>query len=721
MDRRSTIFVAAAFLPPFVVYCLTSAKTWALDTIYTIDSAEMVLAAWTLGIDHPPGHPLYLMLAHLGSLLPFARPDVGVILVSALTTAAAAAFLALAIRARTGDDLAALATGWAFAFGQVVWFHATIAEVYGVQLAALGAFYALTAAWLRTQRLPVLLALCFVVGLTGATNVLLAVLLVPGFVYTLSGSGALSRCFRSPAVAAAGLAALVTGLSPLLYIPFRLDGGGFVSDFVYLNGFEPGSFRWYVWYLTAEEFTTTKLLGTPLHQYPALIQAYLSTYLDNYSPFLGILSGVGLIAILRDIFQEASAGLGAVLRSTDHPHRNFERTVLIGFLVTAIPVLPYDVADREVFYMPSFAHLLLIAGFGLSRLASAVRNATFPDAAKPWILRGLTGLTPLLLLVSHYRPVASVTSDTTAYDQRHERFLALPDSAIVISTDDGRATRWKYWQDVLGLRPDVRIETMGRLAPRYQARRNDRLATGAANTLAPSLNLADRLRVLQTLRTESPDKPLYTVLDDRLPPELDHFRIRRSTFDPNLLRITDKRPAETSPQPFVSQITSSQDAFGPVDIVGVNITSLDGGISRSFPRPIPVERHVVDGVIQRSEFVDIEVVAKKREPGQFFAEIAFVDRQLRIPSARGFTASRSLEIAPASLDTGTYVRDRITLKIPSYIPNGLHTLAVSLNAVEAATAGSYKGRQVRRMIPVEAERSWVRQTRYQPVARIWIE
>ena len=59
-----------------------------------------------------------------------------------------------------------------------------------------------------------------------------------------------------------------------------------------------------------------------------------------------------------------------------------------------------------------------------------------------------------------------------------------------------------------------------------------------------SLNVADRLRILNGLIEQAPDRPTYAILDDRMPPEFDHFRIVRSPLDPHLLRIEPKPPAE---------------------------------------------------------------------------------------------------------------------------------------------------------------------------------
>src|SRR3990167_6536284 len=48
------------------IYILTLSRS-----IYFGDSGEFITTAYTLGIAHPPGYPLYTMLAHLFTYLPF--------------------------------------------------------------------------------------------------------------------------------------------------------------------------------------------------------------------------------------------------------------------------------------------------------------------------------------------------------------------------------------------------------------------------------------------------------------------------------------------------------------------------------------------------------------------------------------------------------------------------------------------------------------------------
>ena len=61
-SRAELVCAGAVFLVALVVYSSTLAPTVTLT-----DSGELILAAYGLGVAHPPGTPLWVMLAHLAS------------------------------------------------------------------------------------------------------------------------------------------------------------------------------------------------------------------------------------------------------------------------------------------------------------------------------------------------------------------------------------------------------------------------------------------------------------------------------------------------------------------------------------------------------------------------------------------------------------------------------------------------------------------------------
>jgi hypothetical protein len=139
----------SAFSLSLATYVYTLQPTVGLE-----DSGELVTAAYTLGVAHPPGYPAWTILAKLFTLIPAGNIAWRVNLFSAVCGALAAGILTLVL-AKTGDiilsscnarspsdnpvinrvtrlsaSLCAIAAGLLFAYTPGVWSQATIAEVY---------------------------------------------------------------------------------------------------------------------------------------------------------------------------------------------------------------------------------------------------------------------------------------------------------------------------------------------------------------------------------------------------------------------------------------------------------------------------------------------------------------------------------------------------------------------------------------------------------------
>jgi len=100
------------------------------------DSGEFLAAMHSLGIPHPPGTPLYILLGKVWSMVfapvfGFAR---SINLLSAVSTAAGCGILANLFARWTGDGLAATAAGLTAGLMSTVWLSATETEIYAVAL-----------------------------------------------------------------------------------------------------------------------------------------------------------------------------------------------------------------------------------------------------------------------------------------------------------------------------------------------------------------------------------------------------------------------------------------------------------------------------------------------------------------------------------------------------------------------------------------------------------
>ncbi|MEC9071199.1 MAG: DUF2723 domain-containing protein, partial [Myxococcota bacterium] len=141
-SRADHLLRAGVGLLAFSAYVLTAAPG-----AFWLDSGELAAAGVTLGIAHPPGHPLYVVLAYIASWIPLGSAGFRVTLLSGAMGALAALFLydlVLMLARETGEDdadeeswsrIAAAFAALVLALSAGVWLQAVRAEVYTLQLA----------------------------------------------------------------------------------------------------------------------------------------------------------------------------------------------------------------------------------------------------------------------------------------------------------------------------------------------------------------------------------------------------------------------------------------------------------------------------------------------------------------------------------------------------------------------------------------------------------
>ena len=90
--RLRLIAAGLVFASALILYAITLAPTVTL-----VDSGELIVAARRLGVAHPPGFPLYVLLAHLATIFPFGNVAVRVNFASSVFATLAAATLTLLV------------------------------------------------------------------------------------------------------------------------------------------------------------------------------------------------------------------------------------------------------------------------------------------------------------------------------------------------------------------------------------------------------------------------------------------------------------------------------------------------------------------------------------------------------------------------------------------------------------------------------------------------
>src|SRR5688572_6603709 len=180
------------------VYVLTLAPT-----VTFWDAGEFIAAAKTLGIPHPPGTPLFVMIAHVwATLVPIGEFALRTNLLSAVLSAAAAALFFLVahetvrlfaadLDARSARVLTVIGSGAAAllgAFSFTNWQNSNETEVYTIATFTIAAMSWSAYLWRRargTSRAPRLLLLIVYLAGISIGNHLLALLAGPGIIMFL--------------------------------------------------------------------------------------------------------------------------------------------------------------------------------------------------------------------------------------------------------------------------------------------------------------------------------------------------------------------------------------------------------------------------------------------------------------------------------------------------------------------------------------------------------
>ncbi|MGH8726301.1 MAG: glycosyltransferase family 117 protein, partial [Burkholderiales bacterium] len=142
--RADWLQAGAVALALFALYAGTAPRTVALE-----DDGLFILSSYFLGIEHPPGYPLFTLIGHLFTYLPLGSVAYRVHLASALFGALTGGAAWLCARALIDGRLPAYLAALALGVSPVFWSQAIIAEVY-----TLNTFFFLVLVFMGLQACP---------------------------------------------------------------------------------------------------------------------------------------------------------------------------------------------------------------------------------------------------------------------------------------------------------------------------------------------------------------------------------------------------------------------------------------------------------------------------------------------------------------------------------------------------------------------------------------
>lgn len=475
------LFCAAiVFLVALLLYSWTLAPTVTL-----VDSGELIVVAHGLGVAHPPGVPLWVMLAHLASLLPWGNVAVRVNFSSAVFAALACAMLTLVVaeliitssyltaskRKKQGPQQGkkaldsgvdrllvfapALGAGLLIAFSRTLWFYATITEVYALNTLLILVVFFLMLRWRRriladrrasgaaadagkitstiTVHDPFLYAAAFVFGLALGDHHVTVALTLPAvavMVYRTEGL----RFFTSPRLLYAALISIAALVAVYAYLPFA------AARSPVINWGHPRSLQEIWWHITGRQYRvfltfTPKMMGKQFVEFCAMAVREF---------------GVSWLPVSLVI---AFAGVASAFKK-DRTAFWFLLFIIVGNLAYD---LNYEIAeDKDAYYLPVFVAIAIAAGLGFRWLIQSIISKPLL-ATRPFLVSATVVLLTCTIALSGNWRFNNRRQYFIAHDYVENLFSTIAPDGLLLTLDWQVVSPMFYAQEIEQLRPDVKV------------------------------------------------------------------------------------------------------------------------------------------------------------------------------------------------------------------------------------------------------------------------
>jgi len=415
------------------------------------DTPEYVTAALTLGVPHPSGYPLLIMLGHFFSLLLAGPLPFRVNLLSAAASAVTIGVVFLTAFRLTRHHAASAAGALILAVSPLFWQWSLVAEVFPLNSLLAAILIYLLVLWNdEPRRTGFLIAAAFVAGLS-ATNQLTIVLLAPAILLLLlRHRGVL---FARPRVIALSVAAIVAGLLPYLYLPWA------ASRHPQPNWGEISTLQDFLAHFLRKSYGTGRLVssagligGSPIERVFALCA--------SFGWLMGLLASAGAIAAFRKrrwyFWFTALAFAFAGVAFAAYANINVESA-------TSLAVL------QRFFLLSQVAAAPLIA-MGILQAAGAFSTALPKFAAHAANALSIAALVIAVTTAALNYPAITESNNHLASRLGQDILASLDPNAILLAGGDEVLLPLLYVQTIEHYRPDVTLIMMPLLPGEWYVR-----------------------------------------------------------------------------------------------------------------------------------------------------------------------------------------------------------------------------------------------------------
>ncbi|KAG0505930.1 MAG: hypothetical protein Udaeo_06960 [Candidatus Udaeobacter sp.] len=470
-SQAELLCAGAVFLVALVVYSWTLAPTVTLT-----DSGELIVAAYGLGVAHPPGTPLWVMLAHLASLVPVGNVAVRINFSSAVFAALACAMLTLVVAellvtascfvaprrrnkpSRQGSNIAssnaggllifapAIGAGLLMAFSRTLWSYATITEVYTLNALLILLVFFLVVRWRRriietrtdsnaavATHDTWIYAAAFVFGLAMGVHHVTVALTLPAVAVVVYRTEGL-KFFTSRRLLYAALISITALILVYSYLPWA------ASRSPAMNWGNPRSLQEIWWHITGRQYRV----------------------FFSFSPAT---MGAQFVEFCRMVFREFGFAwlpltlflAGAGVASAYKRDRTAFWFLLLIVLADLAYALSYEIAeDKDAYYLPAFISIVIATGLGIQWLIQRAASSPSP-MWRPYVAAATAIVLTSATAFAANWPFNNRRHYFIADDYVENLFSTIAPNGLMLTQDWQVASPMLYAQEIEQRRGDVKV------------------------------------------------------------------------------------------------------------------------------------------------------------------------------------------------------------------------------------------------------------------------
>lgn len=416
--------------------------------VYLGDSGELTASAFSLGIPHASGFPLYSLLGKIFCMIPIGSIGFRMNLMSAFFSALTVGLIYTIILRITSSALSSAVAASYLAFMPLFWSQTAFAEVYPLHTFFVALMIRLLWWWDENKGFRRLLLFVFIAGLSFGNHMQTVMLAPPVLYLIISGNKRSLLNFRNFIIISLFFS---LALSLYLYLPIRTEAGAAI------HWGDPNTIERFFGHVTTKSYRESYVFG-----------ASPSEYLSRAGEALGVvITQYGVLLLLA---------LWGWIKAPSTRWRIFFATVVLFDLTYSVflNVISFEITP---FMLPTSVILTVLMGVGMADVLKVIRETPRIGSNLKKTVKTACCLIPAIPIVSNFG-LCDQSRNYTAYEHAVNIFRTADHGSTIFLDGDNNVFPVAYGRIVEGMGEGITLYDVHNVIFKWSLETNPYTFTG---------------------------------------------------------------------------------------------------------------------------------------------------------------------------------------------------------------------------------------------------